>query len=93
MDDISLSQACETIEKEYEMLNELNVLSLTQTLEQYDIKNDIKLDREEYGDLLIKSDLQEEFTRFVEPVTDYEIKELIDSQENANTKKKIRRGQ
>lgn len=87
MDDISLSQACETIEKEYEMLNELNVLSLTQTLEQYDIKNDIKLDREEYGDLLIKSDLQEEFTRFVEPVTDSEIKELIDSQENANTKK------
>ena len=48
MDDISLSQACETIEKEYELLNEPNVLSLTQTLEQYDIKkNDIKLIGEE----------------------------------------------
>ena len=92
MNDISLSQACETIEKEYELLNELNVLSLTQTPQQYDLKNDIKLDSEEYGDLLIKSDLQEEFTRVVEPETDSEIKELIDSQENANTKKKIRRG-
>ena len=38
MNDISLSQACETIEKEYELLNELNVLSLTQTPQQFDLK-------------------------------------------------------
>lgn len=87
MDDISLSQACETIEQEYELLNDLNVLSLTQTVEKYDVKNEIPLDIQSYGDLVIKSDLKQDLNRFVEPVTDCEIKDLIDSQENVNTKK------
>jgi len=84
IDDLTLSQICDTIETEYHMTNELNSLKIDQ-----------------FGDLEIETamyTLQEvgpsaatgcfmNFARFADPVSDEDVRKLIEGQENQNTKK------
>lgn len=86
IDDLTLSQVCDEMEAFYGLLN----MSLTQTFAEYDTGLDhgeFKLDwnflseNENCSNLPTTSD-----GRFATPVTESDLKSLIESQENINTK-------
>ena len=98
-DDLLLTQVCEKIESEIAVMDgeALSNLSLTQTVREYNIRDDMLMKDEPMDiacimdpptvhgtfDVLPSGGIQ----RFATPFSDVEVNELINAQENANTKK------
>ena len=78
IDDATLSQVCEAMENEDRAFEGLSQLSLSQLLDDYDVKcepMEVKTETTEPKD-----------NRFGKPVTDDDLSDLIKNQENANTR-------
>lgn len=119
IDDITLSQVCEQMEKENAVFEELDKLTLSQTMHTYGysrhpdsldhidfssheqtdfgsrmVNFDVNLPELSDADFLAEPDMKPTAnvsdtasTRFVAPLSETDVKNLIDSQEKANTKK------
>ena len=84
IDDLTLSQICDTIETEYHMTNELNSLKIDQ-FGDFEIETAIDT-LLEVGPSATTGCFMH-FARFADPVSDEDVRKLIEGQENQNTKK------
>ena len=91
IDDITFSQVCQAMENEHSALKSLNCMTVTQTVQSYepdcsdDYLGNFFLETPEVNSEPITEAATEKH-RFALPVTDAEIQELTESQENKNTK-------
>jgi hypothetical protein len=84
LDDLTNSQISENIENEHFVFQEMEDLSISQTMDQYLPGGVFNLD---FPMCDKKFDLNEvDHSRFVKPVSDEELKSLVENQENVNTK-------
>jgi hypothetical protein len=84
IDDLRISQICETIETEYHMTNELNSLKID---EFGDFEIETAMDTLlEVGPSAATGCFMN-FARFADPVSEENVRKLIKGQENQNTKK------
>jgi hypothetical protein len=84
LDDLTISQIAENMENEHFVFQEMEDLSISQTMDQYLPGGVFSLDFPMCDE---KFDLNEvDHSRFVKPVSDEELKSLVENQENVNTK-------
>ena len=92
LDDITLSQIAETMENEYTLFAGIEDLSISQTIENFideplDVTFFMSIPNAPKPDEVSDSFGQDaDNARFQKPVTDSELKTLIENQENLNTK-------
>lgn len=119
IDDLTLSQVCEQMEKENAVFEGFDKLTMSQTMQAYGFSHhadpldhmdfcsyeqtdfgsnmvnfDVNLPELSDADVLVEPEIKPtasvsatENTRFVAPLSETDVKKLIDSQENVNTKK------
>ena len=84
LDDLTISQIAENMKNEHFIFQEMEDLSISQTIDQYLPGDVFNLDFSMCDD---KFDLYEgDHSRFVKPVFDEELKNLVENQEHVNTK-------
>ena len=84
LDDLTISQIAENMENEHFIFQEMEDLSISQTIDQYLPGDVFNLDFPMCDE---KFDLYEvDHSRFVKPVFDEELKNLVENQEHVNTK-------